>query len=77
MRVTDKLIVGNQISVVLKGDVSSVKNGSKLVDINGNVFTVNSVGMVRYIDGETRHNELHVLISPVGIDIGQELTLMQ
>ncbi len=77
MRVTDKLIVGNQISVVLKGDVSSVKNGSKLSDIHGNVFTVDSVGMVRYTDGETRRNELHALISPVGVDVGQELTLMQ
>ena len=47
MKVTEKLLVGMQVSVVLTGDVSSVKNGSKLVDINGNIFTVNSVGVVR------------------------------
>lgn len=77
MKVTEKLLVGMQVSVVLTGDVSSVKNGSKLVDINENIFTVNSVGVVRYIDGKTRRNELYVLISPVGVDEGQELTLMQ
>lgn len=77
MKVTEKLLVGRQVSIVLTGDVSSVKNGSKLVDINENIFTVNSVGVVRYIDGKTRRNELYVLISPVGVDVGQELTLMQ
>lgn len=77
MQVTDKLKVGDKISVVLTGDVSSVKNGSKLFDDKGRVYTVNSVGMVKYKNGETRNNELHALISPIEIDVGQELTLMQ
>lgn len=77
MQVTDKLKVGDKISVVLTGDVLSVKNGSKLFDVKGRIYTVKSIGMVRYADGETRKNELHALIYPTEIDIGQELTLMQ
>ena len=48
--------IGKKYSVSVEGDVTLLKTGLKLKDENGNIFIIESIGMVNYRDRESIHN---------------------
>lgn len=76
LRVVDTLKVGNMTSVVLSGNIHSIKNGAELKDNQGNIFKIDSVGMVEHIDKKYQNDTIFVLISS-DIAIGTELELIE
>ena len=47
-KVLDVFPIGNMFSVTLEGSCDNLKNGSKLIDDNGNTVVVVSVAMTRH-----------------------------
>lgn len=75
-RVLDVFKIGETLSVTLNGNGEMIRNGSKLADNNGRVYTVVSVGM-------TKHNNLsdiskitNVLIVPCDLEKGERLFIV-
>ena len=55
-KVSQKFAIGTKYSISVEGDVTLLKNGSKLKDENGNIFIIESIGMVNYRDRESINN---------------------
>lgn len=49
-KVSQKFAIGKKYSVSVEGDVTLLKTGLKLKDENGNIFIIESIGMVNYRD---------------------------
>ena len=50
LKVVDTLKVGNLLSVTVEGDLSDIKNNASLIDENGFMHTVKSVGLENLSD---------------------------
>lgn len=62
-KVSQKFAIGTKYCISVEGDVTLLKTGLKLKDENGNIFIIESVGMVNYKEKEsiknyTRHAEI-------------------
>ncbi len=55
-KVSQKFAIGKKYSASVEGDVTLLKTGLKLKDENGNIFIIESIGMVNYRDRESIHN---------------------
>lgn len=55
-KVSQKFAIRKKYSVSVEGDVTLLKTGLKLKDENGNIFIIESIGMVNYRDRESIHN---------------------
>ena len=62
--------IGYNLSVTLGGCCESIKNGSRLVDKDGNVYDVLSVGMTSYGNPSDISSETTVLIVPCSLTKG-------
>lgn len=74
-KVTGILPIGSDLSITLDGDSKKIKNGSKLVDDNGNVIVIKSVAMVRYTDPQYIGNDVTVLVDKCDIAVGSTLSI--
>lgn len=75
LKVIDIFPIGNRLSVTLDGVNDRIENGSKLIDSRGNIVSVISVGMVRYIDADEINKTTTILIEKCNLDIGEELSI--
>jgi ribosomal protein L21E len=73
LKVIDVFKVGNMVSVTLEGACETLKNNSKLVDENGNVFNVVSVAMTRHDNPSDISQYTTVLITPCSLKKGEKL----
>lgn len=55
-KVSQKFAIGKKYSISVEGDVTLLKKGLKLKDENGNIFIIESIGMVNYRDRESINN---------------------
>ena len=55
-KILQKFQVGNKYCVSLQGDAMLLKNGLSLKDEMGNIFIIESIGMVNYKDIVTIQN---------------------
>lgn len=59
-KVLDKLSLPNMYCVSVEGDIKLLGKGLKLLDENGNIFEIESVGMTEYrnIEDYTKYAEV-------------------
>lgn len=74
LKIVDVMKIGEMLSVIVEGDCKELKNGSKLVDNMGNVYTVESVGMARYDNPHDISKTTTLLVTPCTLEKGSELT---
>ena len=74
LKIVDVMKIGEMLSVIVEGDCKELKNGSKLVDNMGNVYTVESVGMAIYDDPHDISKTTTLLVTPCTLEKGSELT---
>lgn len=72
-KVIDVFKIGENLSVTFEGKCDNLKNGSKLKDINGNIYNIISVGMTRYDTPEDISKSTTVLLSPCNLSEGNIL----
>lgn len=78
--VSGVFLVGNTYAVTVKGDRLLLKNGVKLVDQNGEEFTIKSIAMIRYenIENMKRWREFAILSLQGNVDnIGTILKIIE
>ncbi|WP_432650149.1 hypothetical protein [Huintestinicola sp.] len=75
LKVLDVFPIGNMLSVTLEGSCDSLKNGSKLVDSNGNSITVVSVAMTRFDDPTDINKSTTVMVDACPLQKGAELSI--
>ena len=75
LKVLDVFEVGNMISVTLEGNCDEIKNGSKLVDSENNIYNVVSVAMTRHDNPSDISKFTTVLITPCNLEKGNELSI--
>lgn len=73
LKIVDIFKVGSLLSVTVEGNADGIKNGTRLVDKNGNEYTVISVGMAKYDDPHDISRYTTFLISPCSLEKGTEL----
>ena len=69
----DTFKLGKRLSVTLKGNCTDIKNGSELIDNNGNVYKVLSVGMTRFNNPSDISQSTTILIMPCDLKKGVQL----
>lgn len=74
-RVLDVFPIGAMLSVTLEGSCDEIKNGSRLIDENGNTFVVQSVAMTRHENPSDITKSTTVLISKCNLEKGTELSI--
>ena len=74
-KVLDKIRIGSVYGVSVEGDASLLRKGLKLIDEKGNIFELESVGMVHYknINIEYIHNHEEILLRGDVENIGKTL----
>ncbi len=75
LKVLDIFPVGNMYSVTFEGVCDNLKNGSRLIDNNGNIITVLSVAMTRHEKPSDISTNTTVLVSDPHIQKGSELSI--
>lgn len=75
LKVLDVFPIGNMLSVTLEGYCDSLKNGSKLVDSNGNVVDVVSVAMTRHENPTDINKSTTVMVKSCRLEKGTELSI--
>ena len=58
-KVLDKIRIGSVYGVSVEGDASLLRKGLKLTDEKGNIFELESVGMVHYSSIEDFRNHFY------------------
>lgn len=76
-RVLQKLKIAGTYSISVEGDVKNLKNGIKLKDENGNIFVVNSIGMVNYKNIKDFEKFAELLLTGDAENIGEKLDLVK
>ena len=78
-KVLDKIRIGSVYGVSVEGDASLLRKGLKLTDEKGNIFELESVGMVHYknINIEYIHNHAEILLRGDVENIGKTLFLSE
>lgn len=76
-KIMQKFQVTNKYCISVEGDTKFLKKGIKVKDEKGNIFIIESIGMVNYknIDDYKKYAELF-LIGDVK-SIGKSLTIME
>lgn len=77
LKVIDVLKVGNNLSVTIEGNGSSLKNGSKVKDSTGNTYKVVSVAMTRHRSPQDIKKNTTLLITNGNISKGDELFVVK
>lgn len=72
-KVIDVFKIGDRMSVTLEGKCETLKNGSKLVDADGNQINVISVGTTRHENPADIARYTTILVSPCEIKKGSAL----
>lgn len=75
LRVTDIFPIGDSLSVTLNGDSDKITNGCKLTDNKGNIISVKSVAMVRYVEPQYIDKNITILIDKCDISVGSTLSI--
>lgn len=75
-RVLQKFQAGNKYCVSLQGDAMLLKNGLRLKDEMGNVFTIESIGMVHYKNIKDCERYVEVFLKGDIMNIGKHLRLI-
>lgn len=75
LKVLDVFPIGNMLSVTLEGSCDSLKNGSKLIDNNGNVIVVVSVAMTRHENPMDINKSTTVMVNSCQLKKGTELSI--
>lgn len=75
LKVVDMLKIGNMLSVTVEGNCAEIKNGSKLVDDNGKVYLVNSVGMASFENPHDISKLTTLLVTPDTLSKGTNLSI--
>lgn len=75
LKVMNILSIGEKLAVTLEGSGDEIKNGSRLIDSNGNLIEVLSVGMVRHKNADDINKSTTVLIGKCDIGIGSEFNI--
>ena len=76
LKVIDTFDLGDRLSVTLKGPHHNIKNGTKLIDENGNIIIVKSVAMIRYTYPKNFDNSITVLLDSCNIIVGSKLRII-
>lgn len=74
-KVIDVFKIGENISVTFEGKCEGIKNGSRLVDTNGNEYNIISVAMANYSDPRDMAKSTTVLMHPCDIEKGKLLQI--
>ncbi len=75
LKVLDIFPVGDMYSVTLEGSCDSIKNGSKLIDSNGNTVVVVSVAMTRHENPSDISANTTVLVNSSHLQKGSVLSI--
>ena len=75
-KVLQKFQVGSKCCVSLEGDAMLLKNGLNLKDEMGNIFSVESIGMVNYKNIKDCERYIEVFFKGDIDNMGQYLSLM-
>ena len=75
LKVIDMLKVGNMLSVTVEGNCVGLKNGSKLIDGSGKIYTVNSIGMASFKDAHDISKFTTLLVTPNTLEKGTDLSI--
>lgn len=75
LKVLDVFPIGNMLSVTLEGSCDSLKNGSKLIDSNGNAIVVVSVAMTRHENPTDINKSTTVMVNSCQLKKGTELSI--
>lgn len=75
LKVLDVFPIGNMLSVTLEGSCENLKNGSKLIDNNGNTIVVISVAMTRHENPFDIDKSTTVIINNCQLQKGAELSI--
>ena len=76
LKVLNTFNVGDMLSATLEGTHQSIKNGTKLIDENGNIIIVKSVAMVKYTNPKEFDNSITVLLDSCNITAGSKLRII-
>ena len=71
--VQSRIKIGNRLGVTVEGDTSYIKNGDTLVDENGLIFKIVSIGMGNYPDPSKMRNKADLLIDGNVSELGDLL----
>ncbi|MCD8180734.1 MAG: hypothetical protein LUF26_04560 [Firmicutes bacterium] len=74
-KVIDVFKIGENVSVTFEGKCEDIKNGSRLIDENGNMYNIISVAMANYDNPLDISKSTTVLIHPCGIEKGELLKI--
>ena len=75
LKVLDIFPIGDMLSVTLEGACTELKNGSILLDNNGNSFEIISVAMTRHNNPSDISTSTTVLIRSAELSKGAELSI--
>lgn len=75
LKVLDIFPIGNMYSVTLEGACDNLKNGSRLIDGEGNIIAVVSVAMTRHENPSDIRNYTTIMVEPCNIRKGSELSI--
>ena len=75
LKVLDVFPIGNMLSITLEGDCKEIRNGSKLLDPNGNTIIIDSVAVTRPIEPDSPDESTVVLVQMCNIQKGYELSI--
>lgn len=74
-KVLDVFRVANMLSVTLEGSCDKLKNGTKLMDENNNIYNVVSVAMTSHDNPSDISKSTTVLITPCDLKKGISLRI--
>lgn len=75
LKVIDIYRIGDMLSVTLEGKCDQIKNGSRLVDNENNVYEVKSVAMTRHNNPSDIKKTTTILIPLCDLHAGEELSI--
>jgi hypothetical protein len=79
-KVLQKFQIGDKYCISLYGDAMVLKNGQRLEDEKGNIFVIESIGMVKYgdvIDIKNREKYMEVIFRGNIENIGEILRVIE
>ncbi len=74
LRVLDVFPIGTMMSVTLEGTCEKLRNGSRLLDVNGNEIIVASVAMTRSNDPAGISKSTTIIVKQCALEKGAELS---
>ncbi len=75
LKVLGVMTIGGRTAITLEGSGHDIKNGSKLIDKNGNEIIVISVGMMNFANPDDIGKYTTVLVDSCSLTEGSELSI--